>query len=140
MNLLASLVKGGYKVAMFNRELPNSEVIKKLICIENPRLNYRDVRKGIVDKTNTNFISQLKKASQKIAEKNILKKFTKRFPNLSPGDALIHHCLTVHGSGRNNSNISRRGVTLQFRAKNSIIDKMLKKNYEKQLKYQLKSR
>ena len=69
VNLLASLIKGGYKVAMFNRELPNSEVIKKLICIENPRLNYRDVRKGIVDKTNTNFISQLKKASQKIAEK-----------------------------------------------------------------------
>jgi replicative DNA helicase len=51
VNLLASLIKGGYKVAMFNRELPNSEVIKKLICIENPRLNYRDVRKGIVDKT-----------------------------------------------------------------------------------------
>jgi len=81
-----------------------------------------------------------KGSSQKIADKNILKKFKKRFPNLSPGDALIHHCLTVHGSGKNNSNISRRGVTLQFRAKNSIIDKILKKNYEKQLKDQIKSR
>ena len=69
VNLLASLINGGYKVAMFNRELPNSEVIKKLICIENPRLNYRDVRKGIVDKTNTSFISQLQKASKKIADK-----------------------------------------------------------------------
>tara|TARA_R100001594_G_scaffold44939_1_gene77463 strand:+ start:729 stop:2075 length:1347 start_codon:yes stop_codon:yes gene_type:complete len=69
VNLLASLINGGYKVAMFNRELPNSEVIKKLICIENPRLNYKDVRKGIIDKTNTSFISQLKKASQKIADK-----------------------------------------------------------------------
>ena len=68
VNLLASLVKGGYKVAMFNRELPNSEVIKKLICIENPRLNYRDVRKGIVDKSNIGFIEELKKASRKIAD------------------------------------------------------------------------
>jgi replicative DNA helicase len=68
VNLLASLVKGGYKVAMFNRELPNSEVIKKLICIENPRLNYRDVRKGIVDKSNIGFIEELKKASKKIAD------------------------------------------------------------------------
>jgi replicative DNA helicase len=68
VNLLASLIKGGYKVAMFNRELPNSEVIKKLICIENPRLNYRDVRKGIVDKTNVGFINELKKASRKIAD------------------------------------------------------------------------
>ena len=69
VNLLASLIKGGYKVAVFNRELPNSEVIKKLICIENPRLNYKDVRKGIVDKTNTSFINQLKDASRIIAEK-----------------------------------------------------------------------
>ena len=48
VNMLASLINGGYKVAMFNRELPNTEVIKKLICIENPRLMYRDVRRGIV--------------------------------------------------------------------------------------------
>ena len=61
-------MKGGYKVAMFNRELPNSEVIKKLICIENPRLNYRDVRKGIIDKSNIGFIEELKKASRKIAD------------------------------------------------------------------------
>ena len=69
VNLLASLINGGYKVAMFNRELPNSEVIKKLICIENPRLDYKDVRKGIVDKENVNFISELKKASKTIADK-----------------------------------------------------------------------
>ena len=81
-----------------------------------------------------------KGSSQKIANKNILKKFKKRFPNLLPGDALIHHCLIVHGSGKNNSNSSRRGLTLQFRAKNATVDKILKKNYETQLKNQIKSR
>ena len=69
VNMLASLINGGYKVAMFNRELPNTEVIKKLICIENPRLLYRDVRRGIIDKEDKGFIEELKKASQKIAEK-----------------------------------------------------------------------
>mgnify|MGYP004450434731 FL=1 len=75
VNLLSSLIKGGYKVAMFNRELPNTEVIKKLICIENPNLLYRDVRKGIVNKNDKKFIEELKKASQVIAEKYSEDKF-----------------------------------------------------------------
>ena len=33
VNMVASLVSNGYKVALFNRELPNIEVIKKLICL-----------------------------------------------------------------------------------------------------------
>ena len=75
VNMLASLINGGYKVAMFNRELPNTEVIKKLICIENPRLMYRDVRRGIVDTEDRKFIEELKKASKKIAEKYSEDKF-----------------------------------------------------------------
>ena len=69
VNLLASLVKGGYKVAMFNRELPNAEVIKKLICIEYPKLHYDKVRKGVVDAQDTKFLSELKKASKIIKAK-----------------------------------------------------------------------
>ena len=69
VNLLASLVEGGYKVAMFNRELPNAEVIKKLICIEYPKLHYDKVRKGVVDAQDTKFLSELKKASKIIKAK-----------------------------------------------------------------------
>ena len=34
--------------------------------------------------------------------------------SIKPGDALIHHCLTVHGSAANGSGFPRRGVTLQY--------------------------
>ena len=78
-----------------------------------------------------------KGSSQKIAKNNVLNQFKKKFPNLYPGDALIHHCLTIHGSKRNKTSFSRRGLTLQFRDKNSAIDKILKRNYEKQLKFQI---
>jgi len=81
-----------------------------------------------------------KGSSQKIAKNNVLNQFKKKFPNLYPGDALIHHCLTIHGSKRNKTSFSRRGLTLQFRDKNSAIDKILKRNYEKQLKFQIKQR
>ncbi len=81
-----------------------------------------------------------KGSSQKIFSKKILKNCKKVYPDLFPGDALIHHSLIVHGSGTNKSNFSRRGITLQYKAKNSKIDKMLKMNYEKDLKKQIKSR
>ena len=84
--------------------------------------------------------SYAKGSSQKISNKKILKRCKKVFPNLYPGDALIHHSLIAHGSGRNMSNFSRRGLTLQYKAKNSKIDKKLKMNYEKQLKKQIKLR
>ena len=49
VNLLTSMVAKGYKVAMFNRELPNTEVLKKMICIEEPKLSYSDIRRGNFD-------------------------------------------------------------------------------------------
>ena len=75
VNLLASLVTNGYKVAMFNRELPNTEVIKKLLCIEYPKLHYDKVRRGIIDATDVKFISKLKKASRIIKSKYSEDKF-----------------------------------------------------------------
>ena len=47
VNMLASLIGNGYKVALFNRELPNIEVIKKLICLESQKLSYSLIRQGI---------------------------------------------------------------------------------------------
>jgi replicative DNA helicase len=66
VNLLTSLIKGGYKVAMFNRELPNTEVIKKMLCIEMPKLEYRDVRRGDL---NEHTIKLLKEARDIITKK-----------------------------------------------------------------------
>ena len=66
VNLLASLISGGYKVAMFNRELPNTEVMKKLFCIEMPKLEYRDVRLGVLNKKT---IELLKEAREIITKK-----------------------------------------------------------------------
>ena len=81
-----------------------------------------------------------KGSSQKIRNNKALKNFKKIHTNLLPGDALIHHSLIVHGSERNKSGNSRRGLTLQFRAKNSFIDPKKKISYEKELKEQIKSR
>ena len=47
INMVASLISNGYKVALFNRELPNIEVIKKLICLESQKLSYSLIRQGI---------------------------------------------------------------------------------------------
>ena len=47
INVIATLIGNGYKVALFNRELPNIEVIKKLICLESQKLSYSLIRQGI---------------------------------------------------------------------------------------------
>ena len=47
INMLATLIGNGYKVALFNRELPNIEVVKKLICLESQKLSYSLIRQGI---------------------------------------------------------------------------------------------
>ena len=33
---------------------------------------------------------------------------------LAPGDAVAHHCLTIHGAPGNNSSVRRRGLALRF--------------------------
>ena len=63
INLLSSFIKNGYKVAVFNRELPNTEVLKKIVCIEEPKLNYGDIRRG---NFNERTIKLLKEVQQKI--------------------------------------------------------------------------
>ena len=79
-------------------------------------------------------------SSQKIKHMKGLKKFKFIVPKLEPGDCLIHHCLIVHGSKKNLSNKPRIGWTLRFIGKKSKTDPFLKKNYENQLKKQIKLR
>jgi len=81
-------------------------------------------------------------SSQKI-DFTVLKRFKnlkKITPKLKPGDALIHHCLTFHGSGPNNSSKNRRGFTMQFKDKFSPYDNKKLSHYNKRLNYQVNLR
>ena len=93
-------------------------------------------KKGIIKHTP----SFAKGTSQKIQDLKKLKRFKKSLPNLDIGDALVHHCLVVHGSYKNLSNYSRRGLTFQFKDKNVQYDNKKIKNYEKQLNFQIQKR
>ena len=66
VNMLASLINNGHKVALFNRELPNIEVIKKLICLESQKLSYSLIRQGIHSKDS---LAQLEKVREIIKKK-----------------------------------------------------------------------
>ena len=46
INIVRSLLKQGYKVMVFNREMSNVEVIKKFMIMESLDLNYEDLRVG----------------------------------------------------------------------------------------------
>lgn len=81
-----------------------------------------------------------KGSSQTIKDKSYLKKFNKAQPQLDVGDALVHHCLVVHGSSANNSNFSRKGWTIQFKDKNAKYDLEQKNKYEESLDKQIKYR
>ncbi len=75
-----------------------------------------------------------------IKKNSKLKKLRKSYPSLNPGDCLIHHSLAVHGSNKNYSNNSRKGITFQFVNFYSKIDKIRKAKYEKSLIKQIKKR
>ena len=57
-------------------------------------------------------------------------------PNLSPGDILLHHGLTMHGSLPNTSNKNRRGMSFWYKAISADYDKTLLDQYKKSLKEQ----
>ena len=66
INLLANFIGEGYKCVLFNRELPNTELLKKLIALESGRLSYSMIRKGIYDESG---VIELERIKQYIVEK-----------------------------------------------------------------------
>jgi len=46
INLVSRLIHQGQRVILFNRELPNTEVAKKLLCLESGQLSYSMIRNG----------------------------------------------------------------------------------------------
>ena len=66
LNLLSRMLDNGYRVMLFNRELPNVEVMKKLICLESNSLSYSMIRKGIYDDRN---LAELERVREVISKK-----------------------------------------------------------------------
>ena len=57
INMLANVLEAGYKAIFFSRELPNSELLKKIICLESQQLSYSNVRKNLFSEQDLNFIN-----------------------------------------------------------------------------------
>ena len=57
VNMLANVIEQGYKAMFFSRELPNSELMKKIICLESQQLSYGKVRKNVFDEQDLLFVN-----------------------------------------------------------------------------------
>ena len=76
--------------------------------------------------------------SQEISNKHLKSlNYKKFYPNLKPGDCILHHCEVIHGSDKNNSNFDRIGLVMSFKNKKAKIDKKGWDMYQKKLKKNL---
>ena len=76
INMVKSCVDNGYKVLVFNREMTNQEMLKKILVLESNNLSYLNVRKGII--TDLNQSKELSEALEKVKKKynnNVFKMF-----------------------------------------------------------------
>ena len=64
INLLSRMIHSGLRKAFFSRELPNSELLKKLLTLESGKLSYGMVRKGIFEQTDLQELSYVKDKMQ----------------------------------------------------------------------------
>jgi hypothetical protein len=89
--------------------------------------------------TINHIISYMKGSSQKIPD-NIIKSlnFSKIFPNINPGDCLVHHPEIIHGSSHNRSNFDRSGFVISFAANKSKVYMEKMKEYKEKLKKNLR--
>ena len=72
LNLLSNVLTSDKKVLLFNRELTNVEVLKKLIAIESGKLSYTMIRQGMYD---IGQLQELDRVREYIAKKYNPKKF-----------------------------------------------------------------
>ena len=49
LNVLSRCVNNGHRVMLFNREMTNVEMLKKLIALESGKLSYSMIRRGVYD-------------------------------------------------------------------------------------------
>lgn len=90
---------------------------------------------GLVDHTD----SFAPGSSQTVADKDLLEKNKNNVVclKLKPGDLMIHHSLTIHGSQDNLSDKARRGLTFQYKGIHANYDKEMQKHYQDRLNYQV---
>ena len=73
INLLSRVLEQGYKAVFFSRELPNSELLKKIICLESCQLSYTLVRKNVYSENQTKILnSTISKVKEKYNKDNFL--------------------------------------------------------------------
>ena len=60
INLLSRMIHSGLRIAFFSRELPNSELLKKLLTLESGKLSYGMVRKGIFEQSDLQELERIK--------------------------------------------------------------------------------
>ena len=72
LNLLSNILAGKRKVILFNRELTNVEVLKKLLALESGRLSYTMIRQGIYDMKQ---LQELDRVREFIAKKYCTSRF-----------------------------------------------------------------
>ena len=65
LNVLKSLIESGQKVLLFNREMSNTEMIRKLMVLESKDLTYTDMRKNNLE----DFFEDIEKSEKKIRKK-----------------------------------------------------------------------
>ena len=58
INLLSKALSNGLKAIFFSRELPNSELLKKIICLESEQLSYSMVRKNVYSEQEMTIVNQ----------------------------------------------------------------------------------
>ena len=73
INLLSRVLEQGYRAVFFSRELPNSELLKKIICLESCQLSYTLVRKNVYSENQTKILnSTISKVKEKYSKDNFL--------------------------------------------------------------------
>ena len=65
VNIVRSLIELGNKVIIFNREMSNPEMIRKLVVMEGKNLSYSKVRKGDLNGTTDEFNKSIDKIKNK---------------------------------------------------------------------------
>ena len=73
LNMLANMINKGYKCIMFNREMSNTEMLKKLVVLESGLLSYSMVRSGALGDESS--INEMNKTVELIKEKYNKDKF-----------------------------------------------------------------
>ena len=83
INMIKSCIEQGLKVMVFNREMTNIEMLKKLIVLESDKLSYLNVRQGLIGDLET--MAEIEAVKRKLSDKYAEDKFA-MFDNISNFD------------------------------------------------------